>query len=210
MIRLQVDEIFPIAQLETIKGEKIKLHGGQGIIHLVLSRHSNCLFCNFEMFKYSGKLDKIKDAGITPVFVIQSSQEVILANQGEAPYASLLTLVADPTSKIYVAAKTTVSFMATVKSMWKAFTSEYASFYSTLKNFVTEKGVELHQVPANFLIDASTGKIMAAHYGNTLYDQWGAEEVVRIKRQCDKESGTRSRVASINTKEPNPTIEEKS
>lgn len=189
-MKLLVNDTFPINRLETIRGETINLWGGQGIVHLVLARHTGCIFCNFEMNKYSGKLERVKAAGIAPVFVIQSSAQVVVANQGEAPFSKMLTLVADPKRDIYVAAGVEVSSFIMLKSLWRAFKSDYTSFFCQIKDFVKEVGVAEHkQVPANFLIDSSDGKIIAVHYGKSLYDQWGPDEVVRIKRKYDKEMG---------------------
>jgi hypothetical protein len=50
----------------------------------------------------------------------------------------------------------------------------------------------LNQMPADFLVDASSGVVLAAKYGMRMYDRWTAEEVIMLAKQRNVEKADSS------------------
>jgi hypothetical protein len=64
-------------------------------------------------------------AKITPVFVFQSTNEVIRRNQGEFPWSRNLTFVGDPEKTIYRATGTETSLWKILMSIKQAFSKDF-------------------------------------------------------------------------------------
>lgn len=173
--KLAAGDVFPVSHLQTIKDKEILLKNSSGLIHLSLARHSGCLFCNYAINQYSQSITKLQKENIKTVFVFQSNAKIIIANQGEAPWSKNLTFVADPSRSLYLKTGAEASAWKTMMSLPFLRSKNFQPII-----FKDTGTTGRNQMPADFLIDTSTGVVLASKYGERTYDRWTVEDVLEI------------------------------
>jgi hypothetical protein len=75
--------------------------------------------------KYSHASKAVELAGITPVFVFQSTNEVILRTKREFPWTRVMTFIADPNKTLYKGTGTESSIWKSLVSITHVFSKDF-------------------------------------------------------------------------------------
>ncbi|KAJ3301649.1 hypothetical protein HDV03_000528 [Kappamyces sp. JEL0829] len=169
-------EIFPIAELVTTSDKKIAVRGDTGFLHLHLARYSGCPICNYHFKKYSARLQEVKEQHIETVFVLHSTKDTIIENQGSMLWTTKLNFVADPNRHVYKAAGRTsaLSFFRMFDRKTRAIGKSMLPYIKSVEMFGFFNG-GLSQRPIDLLIDRRSGLVLATHVGEHLSDRWDVD-----------------------------------
>lgn len=145
------------------------------LVHLQFRRFAGCPFCNLHLSSVVQRHDEIVRAGISEVVLFHSSGEDQLFHQRALSFA----VVADPDRLFYVEFG--------VESSARALLDPRA--WPALVRGVPAKPravlADLHGgptgLPADLLI-ASTGRVLALHYGVHAFDQWTVDDLLELAR----------------------------
>jgi hypothetical protein len=118
------------------------------------------------------RLDDIRAAGIREVAVFHSSTEEMLRYQGQLPF----DCIADPTKALYRAFGVETSMFAPLHP--RVLLAGFRGVLTT-RRFYKKAENGILGLPADFLIEPK-GRIVAAHYGTHAYDNWDADELLRL------------------------------
>jgi hypothetical protein len=163
----------PALSLTSIRGEPVAIPDPKArAVHLQFRRFAGCPVCNFHLLSLSRRLDDIRAAGIHEVAVFHSSREEMLKYQAQLPF----DCVADPEKALYRQFGVEASWLAPLHPLvlWAGFRGLLATrkLYKRAENGI-------RGLPADFLI-APDGTLLAAHYGRHAYDNWDADQLLRL------------------------------
>jgi hypothetical protein len=176
-----VGEIFPINSLTCTNGRVFKLVGGNpGLVHVFFGRSSGCAICNFHYKQYSTKIDDFEKMGLLSVIVIHSAKDIIEENQGSLKWATRLNFVADPEMDTFrtVGAEKKYTGLFSVRAMREA--RQFIKEHGVFKRLGSEKTE--FQMPVEFMIDASNGKVLAVKKAKSAADRWSLLEIETIAK----------------------------
>jgi peroxiredoxin len=166
-MRLKPGDRTPPVAATTIRGVPVAIPDpSSGFVHLQFRRFAGCPVCNFHLHTLRKRLADIKAAGIREVAVFHSSTEEMVHYQGQLPF----DCIADPTKALYRAFGVALHPRVLLAGFRGVLTTR--RFYKKAENGILG-------LPADFLIDPK-GKIVAAHYGTHAYDNWDADELLRL------------------------------
>lgn len=160
--KLVAGDKFPINHLLTINDKVIRLRGSSGLLHISLTSRTHCLFCDYTFIRYLKRIPELQRENIESVFISSCKEKSILVDQMEAPWSKSLSIVADPSHKLYLE------------------TGVAEKFAWILSLPLLRFSIKRKQNPADFLVDASSGNILAVKYGSSSNDRWSAEDVLNI------------------------------
>jgi len=168
----------PALSLTSIRGEPVDIPDpSERLVHLQFRRFAGCPVCNFHLLSLSRRFEDIRGAGIREVAVFHSSREEMLKYQAQLPF----DCVADPGKALYRQFGVEESWLAPLHPavLWAGFRGVLATgkLYKRAENGILG-------LPADFLI-APTGKVLAAHYGRHAYDNWDADQLLRLAAMRD-------------------------
>jgi len=166
------DKISPIA-VTTIHGTAVSVPDkGFPYVHLLFLRFAGCPVCNFHVHNLSKRATEIKEAGIHQVLVWHSSRDEMLKYQAQLPF----DCIPDPNKWLYREFGVEASLQAVLHPA--ALSAGFRGILATRKLYKkAENGI--FGLPADFLIDPN-GKVLAAHYGSHAYDNWDADQLLRL------------------------------
>jgi len=145
---------------------------------LLFHRYYSCGLCSMALHQLKASYDVLTNAGVQAKVVMQSTPESIYEDlKGENPFP--FDIICDPDRKLYERLNVFSAdfifdlagdnFQAMIPMLGQAMSGGGGNQQPT-------EG-EKNQLPAWFAIDAE-GKILYAHYGNSLFDVPEAEEMV--------------------------------
>jgi peroxiredoxin len=171
-MRLQPGAKAPALSLTSIRGDRVAIPDPERLVHLQFRRFAGCPVCNFHLHSLGRRLDDIRAAGIREVAVFHSSREEMLKYQAQLPF----DCVADPGKALYRQFGVVTSWLAPLHPavLWAGFRGVLATRKLYKK---AEHGIL--GLPADFLI-APDGEVRAAHYGRHAYDNWDADQLLRL------------------------------
>ena len=141
-------------------------------VHLQFRRFAGCPVCNFHLHSLGRRRAEIEAAGIHEVVFFHSSGDEMLEYQAHLPF----DCVADPDKIYYRQFGVETSFFAPLHPavLWSGLRGILATgkFFRQAENGILG-------LPADFLIDAR-GQVLASHYGAHAYDNWDADELLRL------------------------------
>ena len=141
-------------------------------VHLQFRRFAGCPVCNFHLHSLSQRAADDAAAGIREVAVFHSSADEMLQYQAGLPF----DCIADPTKALYRKFGVEASWLAPLHPavLWAGARGVLATgrFYKRAENGI-------FGLPADFLIRPG-GQVAAAHYGTHAYDNWDADELLRL------------------------------
>jgi peroxiredoxin len=175
------DPVPPFAET-SIRGAEVALPDPRArFVHLQFRRFAGCPVCNFHLHSLSRRASDLEAAGIREVAVFHSSREEMLKYQAEPPF----DCIADPAKTLYRRFGVESSLRAPLHPavLWAGLRGVLATrrFYKKAENGILG-------LPADFLID-TTGSVLAAHYGSHAYDNWDADELLRLAAEHDTRAG---------------------
>lgn len=169
----------PMPLLKTIQGRPVAVPDPAApYVHLQFRRFAGCPVCNFHLHSLSRRSAEIAAAGIHEVVFFHSSAQEMLDYQAQLPF----DCIADPEKRFYRQFGVETSLLAPLHPAvaWAGLRNflRTGKFYKKAENGVLG-------LPADFLIDRQ-GQIKALNYGTHAYDNWDADELLRLARQQDK------------------------
>lgn len=166
-------------RFDTVSGGPVGVPDPDRLVHLQFRRFAGCPVCHLHLRSVVRRHAEIEAAGVREVVVFHSSAEELLRHTADLPFA----VVADPGKRLYAEFG--------VESAPRALLSPRA--WGPVVGAVLRGGWEVlrgrerlpatHQpggrlgLPADFLI-GTDGRILAAKYGEHVYDQWPVDELL--------------------------------
>ena len=172
-MKLKVGDIFPVRALESVTGEPITIPAPDRLVHIQFRRWVGCPICNTHVGQLLKRADDFAATGVREVLLFHSTAEDIRAFQMDVPF----DLVADTTKTHYkeVGAESSLWYWLSVKTLRAAILG-MARLRLTLRMTNGPFGL-----PAEFLV-APSGRVVAAKYGRSAYDQWTVDELLALAR----------------------------
>jgi peroxiredoxin len=172
-MKLKPGDTVQAISATTIHGKQVSIpDSATRYVHLQFRRFAGCPVCNFHLHTLSKRHADIDAAGVHEIAFFHSSRDEMLKYQAELPF----DCVADPSKKFYRQFGVETSLLAPLHPavLWAGLRGVLAAgkFYKKAENGILG-------LPADFLIDPN-GKILASHYGAHAYDNWDADELLRM------------------------------
>jgi peroxiredoxin len=171
-MKLQPGAKAPSLSLTSIRGERVDIPDPSALVHLQFRRFAGCPVCNFHLHSLGRRVEDLRAAGIREVAVFHSSREEMLKYQAQLPF----DCVADPDKALYRQFGVEASWRAPLHPavLWAGFRGVLATgnLYKKAENGILG-------LPADFLIGPD-GVVRAAYYGRHAYDNWDADQVLRL------------------------------
>ena len=170
LTKFKPGDIVPVATLESVTGEPIKLPDPNRLVHLQFRRFVDCPICNTHIAELRRRAREIDAAGIKELIVFHSSSKSIRSYQKDVPFV----LVCDPKKVLYkeFGVETSLGFMS-LKALGAGIRGMAHGHFG-----LRFSGGPLG-LPADFLI-APCGQIKAVKYGTHAYDQWSVNELIAL------------------------------
>lgn len=172
-MKLQLGSTLPPMSLRTIQGKPVPVPDpAMRYVHLQFRRFAGCPVCNFHLHSLSRRSVEINAAGIREVVFFHSSAQEMLNYQAQLPF----DCIADPGKKHYRQFGVETSWLAPFHPavLWAGLRGilRTGKLYKKAENGVLG-------LPADFLIGPQ-GQVKALHYGTHAYDNWDADELLRL------------------------------
>lgn len=168
--RLSAGQAAPEFSARDVNGKNIILNKTNSrYILLVFFRYSGCPWCNLAIHRLSLEYDTLKQNGCEVIAFIQSQKKDIVENIYERHEVKpKFSIIADHERKFYKLYAVNESIKAAAMSITKIPTWLQA----VKKHGFRQKSIDgnLLIVPASFLIDGRTKKIIKTSYGSSFYD----------------------------------------
>ncbi|WP_322725977.1 peroxiredoxin-like family protein [Streptomyces spongiae] len=167
--------------LAAVSGDQVAVPDPDRLIHLQFRRFAGCPVCNLHLRSVTRRHREIEAAGIREVVVFHSPTEELLPHTTDLPFA----VVADPTRRLYTEFGVERSPRALLSP--RAWLPIAGAVLSGVREVVRGRehlpstsphGGRLG-LPADFLI-APDGRVLAAKYGEHVYDQWPVDELLDL------------------------------
>ncbi|MGW4891794.1 peroxiredoxin-like family protein [Kitasatospora sp. NPDC004240] len=165
--------------LTTVDGPPAAAPDPDRLVHLQFRRFAGCPVCNLHLRSVAQRHAEIEAAGIREVVVFHSPAEELREHTAELPFA----VVADPDKRLYREFGVESSPRALLDPRaWgpvlRALLRSTVTFARGRERLPASRqdGGRLG-LPADFLI-APDGRILAAKYGEHVYDQWPVDELL--------------------------------
>lgn len=174
-------DTVPVRHLTAVSGAEVELPAPDRMIHLQFRRFAGCPVCNLHLRSVVRRHGEIEAAGIREVVVFHSPAEELRPHVEDLPFA----VVADPAKRLYAQFKveSTPRALLSPRAWWPIVRAVTSGTWQVLRGREhlpsrTPHGGRLG-LPADFLI-ASDGRVLAAKYGEHVYDQWPVDELLRL------------------------------
>ncbi|WP_432119558.1 peroxiredoxin-like family protein [Streptomyces sp. bgisy032] len=167
--------------MTTVLGDAVAVPDPGRLVHLQFRRFAGCPVCHLHLRSVVRRHAEIEAAGVREVVVFHSPAEELRRHTADLPFA----VVADPGKKLYAEFG--------VESAPRALLSPRA--WGPVVRAVLSGGREVLRgrerlpatsqpggrlgLPADFLI-APDGRVLAAKYGEHVYDQWPVDELLHL------------------------------
>jgi peroxiredoxin len=175
MTKLKLGDMTQVIAMNTIHGKPVQIPDPKNrYVHLQFRRFAGCPVCNFHLHSLKKRQADIEAAGIHEIAIFHSSRDEMLKYQSQLPF----DCIADPGKMFYRLFGVEASFLAPLHPavLWAGLRGVLATgkLYKKAENGILG-------LPADFLIDQN-GKIVAVNYGLHAYDNWDADELLRLAR----------------------------
>lgn len=162
--------------LQSIQSAKVEIPHLEQLTHLQFRRFAGCPMCNLHIRSFIQRNDELLKSGIQEVAVFHSSQESLVENHAQAPFA----LIADPTKALYKTFGVETSLLSVLHPR-----SWIPALKGTLKHGASLPGRDESPLglPADFLI-GKDGKVLAVKYGTHAYDQWSVDDLLKLAKEA--------------------------
>jgi peroxiredoxin len=175
MAKIKVGDFIVSHRLDTISATSVELPAAQYVTHIQFRRFASCPICNLHIRSFMERHLELVATGIQEVVVFHSTQEEMLKQGADVPFA----MIADPTKALYKSFGVETSIMSIINpASWASGVTGLLKF----RQFPHEKGQGHFGLPADFLI-TKTGEVVAVKYGIHADDHWEVDDVLRLTRQ---------------------------
>ncbi len=160
-------------KLVTVTGEPVAVPDPDRLVHLQFRRFAGCPVCNLHLRSVAQRHDEIRAAGIREVALFHSPAEDLRTYVHDLPFAA----VADPDKLLYTEFGVGASPRALLDPRaWPRLLRVVTAGRQPAP--ADPPGGRLG-LPADFLV-GSDGRVLAAHYGAHIDDQWSVDELLAL------------------------------
>jgi peroxiredoxin len=168
--RLSAGQKAPDFSTSDVSGRKVSLSKlDKHYVLVVFFRYSGCPWCNLAIHRLSLEYQTFQDNNCDVVAFIQSDKSDIIDNIYERHSVKpMFPVIADHQRQFYQLYGVTTSVKAAARSITKI----PAWVHAVKKHGFKQRTIDgnLFLVPASFLVDNRTHKIVQANYGSNFYD----------------------------------------
>ncbi|NUP07703.1 MAG: AhpC/TSA family protein [Polyangiaceae bacterium] len=179
--QLQPGDHFDRRHLVTVRGERIVVPDERRIVHLQFRRFAGCPVCNLHLRSIVRRHDEIVAAGIHEVVFFHSSADDLREHTSALPFH----VVADPDKHLYdeLGVESSPRAMLDPRAWIPIVRAVLVGAIAILRGRAKPPAANPHGgrygLPADLLIDTD-GRVLAAHYGEHVDDQWSVDEVLEL------------------------------
>ena len=168
--KLQAGDVAPDIKATDVSGNAIRLKKiDSHYVLVVFFRYSGCPWCNLAIHRLSLEYKTLKNHGCEVITFVQSKKADIVDNiySRQAPKPKF-PIVADSERAFYDAYGVQDSAITAIRSVKKV----PIWFHAIKDHGFMQKTVDgnLFLVPASFLLDGRTKKVLQANYGTSYYE----------------------------------------
>ncbi len=167
---LQVGDTAPLFKTTDVLGRHVDLSSCKDpFVLMVFLRYAGCPWCNLAVHRLALEYPLLKRDGCEVIAFVQSDKKNVLANiYGRHSLQPPFSIVADNDRIFYDLYKVQSSMMAVARSIRKVPYWLQATFHHGFRQ--AEVDGDLFLVPALFVVNTRTGKIVGSEYGKSFYD----------------------------------------
>lgn len=181
---IRVGDTLAKRELLTIQTGRVQIPHSTLLTHLQFRRFAGCPICNLHLRTMATRHQEIVNAGICEVVVFQSSEETMLTNQADLPFA----MIADPRQTLAAAFGIESGLRSILHPglLGKGIRGALDRMRLQPRHrSMPKKGEGALVIPADFLI-APDGHVLARKYGEHADDQWSVDELLSLARENDR------------------------
>ena len=168
-------------QLTTVSGARVTVPDTERLIHLQFRRFAGCPVCNLHLRSIVRRHAEIEAAGVREVVLFHSPADELREHVAELPFA----VVADPDRRLYreFGVESAPRSLLSPRAWLPILRGVVRSSWAILRGRERPPAATPHGgrfgLPADFLI-APDGRVLAAKYGEHVYDQWSVDELLSL------------------------------
>nr|WP_059420665.1 peroxiredoxin-like family protein [Streptomyces azureus] len=165
----------------TVSGDLVAVPDSERLVHLQFRRFAGCPVCHLHLRSVVRRHAEIEAAGVREVVVFHSPAEELRRYAADLPFA----VVADPDKRLYVefGVESAPRALLSPRAWGPVVRAVLRGGWEVLRGrerlpATSQPGGRLG-LPADFLI-APGGRVLAAKYGEHVYDQWPVDELLHL------------------------------
>jgi peroxiredoxin len=193
----QRGDLAPARELTSVDGSRVVLPDPSQNMHLQFRRFAGCPVCDLHLRSIARRHDEIEAAGVREVVVFHSTAEELRRHGAhELPFA----VIADPAKRLYAefgvesAPRALLDPRAWIPLVRAIAASSWRMVLGKSKPPASYQEHGRLGLPADLLIGRD-GRVLAAKYGEYVYDQWSADELLVHARMATVPELSEVRVA---------------
>jgi hypothetical protein len=173
--------------LASVAGPSVAVPAPDRLVHLQFRRFAGCPVCNLHLRSVVRRHDEIEAAGVREVVVFHSPAEELLEHTADLPFA----VIADPDKRLYAefGVESAPRSLLSPRAWGPILRAILRSAWAIVRRRERGPAGRPHGgrlgLPADFLI-ASDGRVVAAKYGEHVYDQWSVDEVLELSGRAPR------------------------
>ncbi|WP_406040178.1 AhpC/TSA family protein [Micromonospora sp. NBC_00898] len=167
--------------LTTVTGSPVAVPDAERLIHLQFRRFAGCPVCNLHLRSIVKRHAEIEASGVREVVLFHSPADELREHTEDLPFA----VVADPDKRLYrkFGVEAAPRPMLSPRAWLSILRAVLRSSWAVLRGRERPPAAVPHGgrfgLPADFLI-APDGRVLAAKYGEHVYDQWSVDELLSL------------------------------
>ncbi|MFJ2303051.1 peroxiredoxin-like family protein [Streptomyces sp. NPDC087787] len=168
-------------RLTTVSGDRVAVPDPDRLIHLQFRRFAGCPVCNLHLRSVVRRHEEIEAAGVREVVLFHSPADELLPHTTDLPFA----VVADPDRRLYreFGVESSPRALLDPRAWWPILRAVASGLREVVRGREHLPSTSPHGgrlgLPADFLV-APDGRVLAAAYGEHVYDQWPVDELLRL------------------------------
>ncbi|MFC4507829.1 MULTISPECIES: peroxiredoxin-like family protein [Streptomyces] len=177
--------------LTAVSGDQVALPDPDRLIHLQFRRFAGCPVCNLHLRSVIRRHREIEAAGVREVVVFHSPAEELVRHTTDLPFA----VVADPARRLYAefGVERSPRALLSPRAWGPIVRAVLSGAWKVVRGQEHLPSADPHGgrlgLPADFLI-AQDGRVLAAKYGEHVYDQWSVDELLELAAHAVRKPGT--------------------
>jgi peroxiredoxin len=179
--RIAAGTVVAPRALVGVDGAPVALPDGEHLVHLQFRRFAGCPVCNLHLRSVVVRHAELTAAGIREVVVFHSPADELREHVAGLPFA----VVADPGKRLYreFGVESAPRALADPRAWVPIARAVVRAAWTVARGRERAPAARPHGgrtgLPADFIIDGA-GRVVAAHYGEHVYDQWSVDDLLRL------------------------------
>lgn len=178
---LEPGSVVPVRRLTALWGPVLPVPDPQRLLHLQFRRFAGCPVCHLHLRSVVRRHAEIEAAGIREIVLFHSPAEELRPHTADFPFA----VVADPEQRLYrefgveSSPRSLLDPRAWGPVLWAIARSAVAVTRGRERLPAPRPRGGRFGLPADLLIGPD-GRVVAAKYGEHVYDQWSVDELLEL------------------------------